>query len=207
MYDLAVTELEDGSGLLLHQAACPAARAEARAGKPVMTMFDCERLPTDMPWHDCLSGGMSEQMPLFEDEAFQELRRAVDEQREYMRGGKSEETPEPDPIEELEVPPDGHVGPSPERLIREAFLRFHEENPQVYETLVEMSRRLLRAGQSKLSINMLFEVLRYRHALRTRGDEFKLNNNYRAEYARKLMRENEDLFGKFEIRKLHGPAV
>jgi len=106
-----------------------------------------------------------------------------------------------------EVPPDGHVGPEPERLIREAFLRFHAENPQVYSSLADMSLRLVRAGQKRLSINMLFEVLRYRTILRTRGDQFKLNNNYRAEYARKLMRENPELYGQFEIRKLHGPPV
>jgi hypothetical protein len=106
----------------------------------------------------------------------------------------------------LEVPPDHHVGPNPETLIRDAFRRFHSENPHVYRQLVRMARDGKAAGATKLGIGMLFEVLRWRHTLRTGGDDFKLNNNYRSYYARLIMENEPDLFGIFEIRKLHGPA-
>lgn len=101
--------------------------------------------------------------------------------------------------------PTEHVGPTPENLIRDAFWRFHQENPQVYVELVRLARRLRDRGSSRLSINMLFEVLRYRWALRTRGDIFKLNNNYRSYYARMIMRREPDLRDAFELRRLHGP--
>src|SRR5262245_21337076 len=107
----------------------------------------------------------------------------------------------------LEVPPDHHVGPEPEQLIRDSFRRFHADNPHVYRQLVEMAVEGRRAGASKIGIGMLFEVLRWRHTLRTGGDEFKLNNNYRSYYARLIMLNNPDLFGIFEIRKLHGPGL
>lgn len=103
--------------------------------------------------------------------------------------------------------PDGHVGPSPEATIREAFLRFHKENPHVYHELVRLTRRTVRAGATRIGIGMLFEVLRWRHTLRTGGDDFKLNNNYRSMYARLIMRTEPDLNGVFELRKLHGPGL
>ena len=107
----------------------------------------------------------------------------------------------------VEPAPSGHVGPSPEATIREAFLRFHTENPHVYDELVLLARRAKRAGSRRVGIKMLFEVLRWRHALRTGGDEFKLNNNYHSYYARLIMAREEDLFGIFELRKLHGKGL
>jgi hypothetical protein len=108
----------------------------------------------------------------------------------------------------LEVPPPAHVGPSPEATIREAFLRFHKENPHVYRELVSRARRVRERGyRGKIGIGMLFEVLRWRHLLQTVGDDFKLNNNYRSYYARLIMRNEPDLVGIFELRKLHGRAL
>jgi hypothetical protein len=86
--------------------------------------------------------------------------------------------------------------------LQEAFERFHRENPQVYDELVGMARRWRRSGHERCGIGMLFEVLRYRYGLRTAGDEFKLNNNYRSRYARKIMAEHPDLDGFFETREL-----
>ena len=45
--------------------------------------------------------------------------------------------------------PVGHVGPSPEDTIEEAFWRFHAENPQVYRELVSLARRAVRRGAKK----------------------------------------------------------
>jgi len=106
----------------------------------------------------------------------------------------------------LELPFD-HRGPNPENTIREAFIRFHNDNLHVYEELVMLARRAKRAGSTKLGIGMLFEVLRWRHTLRTGGDDFKLNNNYRSYYARLIMAREPDLFGVFDLRKLHGRGL
>jgi hypothetical protein len=99
--------------------------------------------------------------------------------------------------------PVGHVGPPDELTIEEAFLLFHERNPHVYAELVELARRAARRGVTRLGIGMLFEVLRWRHSLRTGGDPFKLNNNYRSYYARLIMLRERDLAGIFETRRLH----
>lgn len=88
------------------------------------------------------------------------------------------------------------------RTIHDAFVAFHSANPQVYETLRRMALTMRRRGVKQFGIAALFEVLRYEAALRTAGDEFKLNNSYRSFYARLLMEEESELTGFFETRTL-----
>lgn len=106
----------------------------------------------------------------------------------------------------VEPYPTDHVGPPDGLTIEQAFWQFHDANPQVYQELVALSRRGVGRGVGKLGIGMLFEVLRWNHALRTGGDEFKLNNNYRSYYARLIMLQEIDLEGVFETRRLHAPT-
>ena len=87
------------------------------------------------------------------------------------------------------------------KLDRE-FSEFHRANPHVYRRLVDMARQAVRAGRRKIGIGMLFEVLRWEHAISTVGDEFRLNNNHRSRYARMLMRLEQDLAGLFDVREL-----
>jgi len=98
--------------------------------------------------------------------------------------------------------PVGHVGPNGES-IEQAFERFHRENPHVYDELVALTTQLKRAGARRVGMGMLFEVLRWRTQLRTGGDEFKLNNNFRSYYARLIMWRRPELEGIFETRRLH----
>ena len=49
---------------------------------------------------------------------------------------------------------------------------------------------------------MLFEVLRWDHLMRTNAQDFKLNNNYTAYYARLIMETETDLRGIFQTREL-----
>lgn len=87
--------------------------------------------------------------------------------------------------------------------IQERFEAFHEANPQVYEALVKMARKLVAMGRKKIGIAMLFEVLRWNHAIRTVGDvDFKLNDNFTSRYARLIASQEPDLAGVFELRQL-----
>ncbi len=80
------------------------------------------------------------------------------------------------------------------------FQEYHEANPHVYSGLKELALRLRKRGRQHYGIGALFEVLRYERALTTVGDEFKLNNNYRALYARLLMEDEPELNGFFATR-------
>ncbi len=86
--------------------------------------------------------------------------------------------------------------------IREAWLLFHARNPIVYEELCKIAFGLLDRGRSRYGISGLFEVLRWKRAMFTVADpDFKLNNNFRAFYARLLMASEPRLAGFFEVRK------
>jgi len=88
--------------------------------------------------------------------------------------------------------------------IESAFRAFHEVNPWVYTALVRLARDLHNRGRDRIGIGMLFEVLRWQHAIAStdQASDFKLNNNYRSRYARMIMRTEPDLDGIFELRRL-----
>lgn len=88
----------------------------------------------------------------------------------------------------------------PKDPIQEKFEAFHAENPGVYAELVKLALRVRGAGRARYGIATLFEVMRYRRDIQTSGDVFKLNNNFRALYARKIMEENPELDGLFATR-------
>jgi hypothetical protein len=99
----------------------------------------------------------------------------------------------------------GHSGPRSGSIERD-FLEFHQANPLVYERLVQLAREWKRRrGNRKVGMKMLFEVLRWEVAMRTTGDDFRLNNNYTSYYARLIMEREPDLRGLFETRALHAP--
>ena len=85
----------------------------------------------------------------------------------------------------------------PDRSI--GFAQFHRENPHVYRQLVKLCRQAKRSGRDRWSINGVFEVLRWSTMITT-GDDFKLNNDYRADYARLVMAQEPELNGFFETR-------
>ena len=84
--------------------------------------------------------------------------------------------------------------------IDEQFANFHKANPHVYEMLKTLALKTKRAGSKHYGMAGLFEVLRWTHTIETHGDEFKLNNNYRALYARLLMTNEPELEGFFKLR-------
>jgi hypothetical protein len=87
---------------------------------------------------------------------------------------------------------------------QQAFEQFHRENPQVYEHLERLAFKLRNRGVSRWGIKSLWETLRYEMAIATSSpvDDYRLNNNYTAYYARRLMDNNpDDLSGFFEIRQ------
>lgn len=86
--------------------------------------------------------------------------------------------------------------------IEELFLAFHSANPNVYAALCRLARQAVAKGRKRVGMKMLFEVVRWEVFLTTQKDEFKLNNNYTARYARLIMEQEPDLAGVFETREL-----
>jgi len=100
----------------------------------------------------------------------------------------------------LNLPKPGFKGLS-SPSIKERFESFHELNPHVYDALLELAFQARGAGRKQYGIASLFEVLRWSYLMQTQGDEFKLNNDYRAHYARLLMKQEPVLEDFFETRE------
>lgn len=105
---------------------------------------------------------------------------------------------------EVPTEPNHECEPTSYNKIERAFLEFHKENPEVYVQLVRLARQWVSAGKARLGIATLFEKLRWELHVSGLSDKegYKLNNNYRALYARLIMRREEDLDGLFETRSL-----
>ena len=89
------------------------------------------------------------------------------------------------------------------KSIRQRFEEFHADNPQVYRELVRRCRLLKSCGIDDYSIAGVYEVVRYDRLTGTRSkDGFKLNNDHRAYYARRIMDNEPDLADFFEIRSV-----
>ncbi len=93
------------------------------------------------------------------------------------------------------------------KTIQAKFEKYHELNPEVYTNLVRMTRQLHERGRKKISISMLIEILRWNYYLETvdPDSDFKISNDYRSRYARKIAIENPDLAHMFAIRELKTP--
>lgn len=87
------------------------------------------------------------------------------------------------------------------QTIQDRFDEFHALNPHVARRLAEMALQEKRRGWQWGSIDMLCHALRRDYRLQTTGDDFKINNNFTALYARLLMDQWPELQGFFETRK------
>lgn len=103
---------------------------------------------------------------------------------------------------DYDVPPQLHADDDDPRsgTLAERAERFHERNPGVYRYAVRLCRYLRARGIAHYGIGAIWEVMRFKY-LETHGDVYKLNNNYRAWYARRIMEFEADLAGFFTVRE------
>ena len=88
--------------------------------------------------------------------------------------------------------------------LKQRFDKFQKENPKVYEELLTLTEKAYQQGRKKFGIQMLFEIIRWNRMIHTTDPEFKINNNYAAYYARKIMAEHPKYEGMFNVRKIKG---
>jgi hypothetical protein len=100
----------------------------------------------------------------------------------------------------FDEPPDGDPGIS--LYWQQRAAEFHLHNAQVYDLLVHYARVLHGRGHRRVGIELLWNRMRWDWLIRTErlGDEFKLNQNFKAWYARQIMEREPDLADVFETR-------
>ena len=87
-----------------------------------------------------------------------------------------------------------------ERKSYDTFEDFHADNPEVYSLLVRLARTLRVRGYNKFSITLIYEMARWTKMMETTDGEYKLNNNWKPNYARLIMEQEPDLQGVFDLR-------
>jgi hypothetical protein len=88
------------------------------------------------------------------------------------------------------------------KRLQDRFEVYHKENPRVYELFVKFAKEVKAAGFKNFSANAIFERIRWYVSVETVGDKFKVNDNYRPYYARKMMQDFPEFEGFLNIRKL-----
>jgi len=88
-----------------------------------------------------------------------------------------------------------------EQQIREQVRTYHRNNPEVWELFKSFTLELIYSGRKHYSANAIFERIRWEKDLGNGSEAaFKLNNNYRAFYARRFMASYPQYEGFFRTR-------
>jgi hypothetical protein len=82
------------------------------------------------------------------------------------------------------------------------FEQFHLQNHHVWQLFEKYVLMIIQKDFKHYGAAAVFERIRWHVQIETTGQEFKLNNNYRAYYARKFEDEYPDYAGFFRIRRL-----
>jgi len=83
-----------------------------------------------------------------------------------------------------------------------AFAQYHAHNPQIYQLFKQFAFKVKNAGFKKYSARTIFHRIRWHIEVDTKGDPFKINNNFSSRYARMLIDEFPEFEGFFELRRL-----
>ncbi len=109
--------------------------------------------------------------------------------------------------EQIELPlsPDTRIVTVSSRgTLDERFADFHAANEWIYDFLVALARDYVSRGARRIGMKHLVEVLRWQYgrATSTTGSTFFLDNSLVSRYARAITKQEPDLAGVFELRRL-----
>ena len=81
------------------------------------------------------------------------------------------------------------------------FLKYHDANPSIWKAFERKTFEAMQRGFRNYGVGAIFELLRWESGVSADGDEFKLNNNWRAYYARLFEAKYPQHKGFFRNRK------
>ncbi len=87
--------------------------------------------------------------------------------------------------------------------MREACIKFHRANPQVWELFVRFTMDRIRRGFKHYGVDAIFARVRWETDQAAVDPEhaFKMNNNHKPFYARAFMRVYPEYRGFFKLRR------
>lgn len=87
----------------------------------------------------------------------------------------------------------------PEKTLKR-FKDFHFKNPHVYQEFKKLAFQMRKTGRTRYSAETIVNVLRWHTDLKTTGDVFEINNDFRSIYCRLLVYNHPEFDGFFEFR-------
>lgn len=86
--------------------------------------------------------------------------------------------------------------------IEEAFQKYHEENPLVYEHFKTFALEWIASKSKKISSKQIIGRIRWFVAVETKDDNFKINDAYTAHYGRLFVKDYPQYIDNFFFRNL-----
>lgn len=84
-----------------------------------------------------------------------------------------------------------------------SYMAWDAANPHFWPMFERFTLELAGRGYRQLSAKLIFERIRWESMIQTRGEEWKLNNNYTAFYARRYMQAHPEHGQMFSTRVQH----
>ena len=90
------------------------------------------------------------------------------------------------------------------KTIEEAFEKFHNDNPRIYQLFVKFALYLIRDKQKKkISSQLIIVRIRWEIYVETESDDnYRISNNYTPYYARLFIKQFPEYKDYFVLRKL-----
>ena len=82
------------------------------------------------------------------------------------------------------------------------FMRFHKENPEVYDAFVRLANEAKQKGFTSIGAHLLIQRIRWECQVERGENAYKICNNHFPYYARLFILNNPEFEGFFELRKL-----
>ena len=89
----------------------------------------------------------------------------------------------------------------PKPSIADRLAEFDAANPHVFAELLRLARVRLNRGDRRIGVKALWEDLRLYLYTVHGSTEYRLNNDYTAPYARRLVEIEPNLAGRIELRQ------
>ena len=86
--------------------------------------------------------------------------------------------------------------------LKEKFIEWNRANPEVYVLFKRFSFEAINKGHKRLSAWMIANRIRWETTVVTKGNDYKISNDFIALFARKFMEEYPEYDGFFKTKKM-----
>jgi hypothetical protein len=80
------------------------------------------------------------------------------------------------------------------------FIKYHQENPQIWQVFEKFCLDAIKRGHNKLSAEFIVNIIRWETRVSATDDDFKINNTYKPFYSRLFLQTHPNLKTFFELR-------